>query len=84
MTAPVYVVSHHGKKFRCFSRETAIKRLSHFMAQRMFHRAGIETRPVTKIDRDDTIIHYVNRPIERYWLAQARCERRLRKLLTKK
>ncbi|KKF37021.1 hypothetical protein SY86_18835 [Erwinia tracheiphila] len=84
VSAPVYVVSHHGKTFRCFSRNTAIKRLAHFMAQRMFHRAGIETRPVTKIDRDDTTIHYVNRPIERYWLAQARCERRLRKILTRR
>lgn len=82
--APVYVVSHHGKTFRCFSRNTAIKRLAHFMVQRMFRRAGIETRPVTKIDRDDMAIHYVNRPIQRYWNAQVRCERRLRKLLAKK
>jgi hypothetical protein len=84
VSAPVYVVSHHGKTFRCFSRETAIKRLAHFMVQRMFHRAGIEIRPVTKIDRDDMTIHYVNRPIKRYWKAQVRCERRLRKVIAKK
>lgn len=79
--ALVYVVDHHGKRFRCFSRNTAIKRLAHYMVQRMFQRAGVETRPVTRIDRDDTTIHYVNRPIERYWKAQVRCERRIRKLL---
>jgi len=50
----------------------------------MFHRAGIETRPVTKIDRDDVAIHYVNKPIQRYWDAQVRCERRVRKLLSRK
>lgn len=84
VSAPIYMVSHHGKVFRCFSRNTAIKRLAHFMTQRMFHSAGIETRPVTRIDRDDMAINYVNRPIKRYWNAQARCERRLRKLLTMK
>ncbi|KMV67665.1 hypothetical protein WB66_12150 [bacteria symbiont BFo1 of Frankliniella occidentalis] len=84
VSAPVYVVSHHGKTFRCFSRATAIKRLAHFMSQRMFYRAGIETRPVTRIDRDDTTIHYVNRPTQRYWNAQVRCGRRLRRLLSKK
>ncbi|HBY4992035.1 TPA: hypothetical protein MIV63_11100 [Klebsiella pneumoniae] len=83
VSAPIYVVRHHGKTFRCFSRSTAIKRLAHFMAQRMFYRAGIETRPITRVDRDDTTIHYVNRPTQRYWNAQARCERRLRKMLSK-
>lgn len=84
VSAPVYVVSHHGKTFRCFSRNTAIKRLAHFMTQRMFCRAGIETRPVTKVDRDDVAIHYINKPIQRYCDAQARCERRLRKILSRK
>ncbi|EAT2220573.1 hypothetical protein F2H72_22400 [Salmonella enterica] len=84
VSAQVYVVSHHGKTFRCFSRNTAIKRLAHFMTQRMFCRAGIETRPVTKVDRDDVAIHYINKPIQRYWDAQARCERRLRKILSRK
>lgn len=84
VSAQVYVVSHHGKRFRCFSRNTAIKRLAHFMTQRMFCRAGIETRPVTKVDRDDVAFHYINKPIQRYWDAQARCERRLRKILSRK
>ncbi|EBP7230153.1 hypothetical protein GHW91_09365 [Salmonella enterica] len=84
VSAQVSVVSHHGKTFRCFSRNTAIKRLAHFMTQRMFCRAGIETRPVTKVDRDDVAIHYINKPIQRYWDAQARCERRLRKILSRK
>lgn len=84
VSAPVYVVSNHGKTFRYFSRNTAIKRLAHFMTQRMFCRAGIETRPVTKVDRDDVAIHYINKPIQRYWDAQARCERRLRKILSRK
>ncbi|AXC39894.1 hypothetical protein XH30_001447 [Salmonella enterica subsp. enterica serovar Bredeney] len=84
VSAPVYVVSNHGKTFRCFSRNTAIKRLAHFMTQRMFCRSGIETRPVTKVDRDDVAIHYINKPIQRYWDAQARCERRLRKILSRK
>jgi len=80
--APVYVVSYNGNKFRCFSRNTAIKRLSHYMTRRMFDRAGIETRPITRIDRDDTNILWINKPIKRYWNAQERCHRRLRKLIS--
>lgn len=84
VSAPVYVVSRYGKTFRCFTRNTAIKRLAHYMTQQMFYRAGIKTRAVTRIDRDDVAIHYINKPTQRYWDAQAKCERRIRKLLSRK
>ncbi|ULH12418.1 Rha family transcriptional regulator [Serratia marcescens] len=40
---PVYVVTRHGRSKKSFSRETAIRRLAHFMVQKTFDRAGVPT-----------------------------------------
>lgn len=41
---PVYFVMRHGRHKKCFSRETAINRLAHFMTEKVFKRAGVSSR----------------------------------------
>lgn len=74
---PVYVVTRHGRSKKCFSRETAISRLCHFMVQKTFDRAGIPTHEGGhQINRGEITLDY--------WQAHHRCERRIRKLLARK
>lgn len=82
---PVFVVARHGRHKKCFSRDTAINRLAHFMAEKVYSRAGISSRyPDIRIDRDDKIVWKRGDVLPRYLAAHMRCERRIRRLIAKK
>lgn len=48
---PVYFVMRNGRRKKCFSRETAINRLAHFMTEKVFKRAGVKSRVVKLIKK---------------------------------
>ncbi|MDX6916538.1 hypothetical protein R9X49_15620 [Pectobacterium carotovorum] len=82
---PVFVVSRHGRHKKCFSRDTAINRLAHFMTERVFFRAGLSSRqPDIRIYRDGEKVWTGGEVLPRYLTAHKRCERRIRRLLAKK
>lgn len=82
---PVYVVTRHGRSKKSFSRETAIRRLAHFMVQKTFDRAGVPTHEGGYQKEEDGITHFHRGEITLgYWQAHHRCERRIRKLLARK
>ena len=37
---PVFFITRHGRYKKCFSRNTAINHLAHFMTHKVFERAG--------------------------------------------
>lgn len=81
---PVYFVMRHGRRKKCFSRETAINRLAHFMTEKVFKRASVSSRIGETYKEVDGIIHW-NRgdPSPEYLSAHKRCIRRIRLLLAK-
>ncbi|RXA96925.1 hypothetical protein [Yersinia sp. 2105 StPb PI] len=81
---PVYFVMRHGRHKKCFSRETAINRLAHFMTEKVFKRAGVSSRIGETYKEVDGIIHW-NRgeSSPEYIAAHNRCIRRIRRLLAK-
>lgn len=82
---PVYVVTRHGRSKKSFSRETAIRRLAHFMVQKTFDSAGIPTHEGGYQKEEGGVIHFHRGEITlSYWQAHHRCERRIRKLLAHK
>lgn len=82
---PVYVVSRHGRCKKCFSRDTAINRLAHFMTEKVCARAGISShQPDTRIIRDGVEMWQRGEVLPKYLEAHARCERRIRRLLAHK
>lgn len=82
---PVYVVTRHGRSKKCFSRETAISRLCHFMVQKTFDRARIETHENANYQENNGCITYQRgEPTIDYWQAHYRCVRRVRKLLARR
>ncbi len=82
---PVFVVTRHGRSKKCFSRETAIRRLAHFMTQKVFDRAGANTHEGGYQKEENGIIHFSRGELTlTYWQAHFRCEKRIRKLLAKK
>ncbi|WP_052510492.1 hypothetical protein [Pectobacterium odoriferum] len=82
---PVFVVSLHGRHNKCFSRDTAINRLAHFMTEKVYSCAGIRSRhPDVRIDRDDKDVWKRGEVLPRYLTAHMRCVRRIRRLLAKK
>ncbi|HFQ6840902.1 hypothetical protein I5N18_16365 [Serratia marcescens] len=82
---PVYVVTRHGRSKKSFSRETAIRRLAHFMVQKTFDRAGVPTHEGGYQKEEGGAIHFHRGEITLgYWQAHHRCERRIRKLLARK
>ncbi|HFD7737995.1 TPA: hypothetical protein ACF54C_001735 [Serratia marcescens] len=82
---PVYVVTRHGRSKKSFSRETAIRRLAHFMVQKTFDRAGVPTHEGGYQKEEGGVIHFHRGEITLgYWQAHHRCERRIRKLLARK
>jgi hypothetical protein len=82
---PVYVVTRHGRYKKCFSRDTAINRLAHFMTEKVFRRSGIESRLGRGYrETDGVIIFDRGEPSPEYIIAHIRCMRRIRRLLAKK
>ncbi|HBC7422040.1 TPA: hypothetical protein KEY88_004792 [Serratia marcescens] len=82
---PIYVVTRHGRSKKSFSRETAIRRLAHFMVQKTFDRAGVPTHEGGYQKEEGGVIHFHRGEITLgYWQAHHRCERRIRKLLARK
>lgn len=81
---PVYFVMRHGRRKKCLSRETAINRLSHFMTEKVFKRAGVSSRVGEKYTQVDGCIHWERgEPSPEYISAHNRCMRRIRRLLAK-
>ncbi|MER0046543.1 hypothetical protein ABRP56_09125 [Pectobacterium odoriferum] len=82
---PVFVVSRHGRYKKCFSRDTAINRLAHFMTEKVYFRAGIDSRHLnTRIVRDGVEMWQRGEVLPRYVESHERCERRIRRLLARK
>ncbi|MCW2485752.1 hypothetical protein J5069_07555 [Candidatus Symbiopectobacterium sp. NZEC127] len=82
---PVYVVYRHGRYKKCFSRDTAINRLAHFMTEKVYARAGIRShQPDTRIVRNGVEMWQRGEVLPKYREAHARCERRIRRLLAHK
>lgn len=81
---PVYFVMRHGRRKKCFSRETAINRLAHFMTEKVFKRAGVSSSIGETYTEVDGCIHW-NRgeSSPEYISAHKRCMRRIRRLLAK-
>ncbi|CNH89505.1 hypothetical protein ACSMDF_13600 [Yersinia enterocolitica] len=83
---PVYFVMRHGRRKKCFSRETAINRLAHFMTEKVFKRAGVKSRvgeTYTTLE-DGRIAHNRGEHTIDYIIAHSRCMRRIRRLLAKR
>lgn len=74
----------HGRHKKCFSRETAINRLAHFMTEKVFKRAGVSSRIGETYTEVDGCIHW-NRgeSSPEYIAAHNRCIIRIRRLLAK-
>ncbi|OVZ98293.1 hypothetical protein CBW53_05045 [Yersinia frederiksenii] len=81
---PVYSITRHGRRKKCLSRETAINRLAHFMTEKVFKRADINSRIGDKYTQVDGCIHWDRgEPSPDYIAAHTRCVRRIRRLLAK-
>ncbi|MBG6247005.1 MULTISPECIES: hypothetical protein [Symbiopectobacterium] len=80
---PVYVVYRHGRYKKCFSRDTAINRLAHFMTEKVFRRANRSSRR-PDVYREDAEAWERGEVLPEYKLAHARCELRISRLLAEK
>lgn len=81
----LFVAMRHGRMKRCFSRDTAIRYLAFFMTTEAFRRSGFQQRhPRVRIDRDDMEVWRDGETKAEYLAAHQRCERRLRRILTRK
>lgn len=82
---PLFVAARHGRQKKCFSRDTAIRYLAFFMTTEAFRRSGFQQRhPRERIDRDDMEVWRDGETKAEYLAAHQRCERRLRRILTRK
>ena len=82
---PLFVAQRHGRIKKCFSRDTAIRYLAFFMTTEAFNRSGFQQRhPRVRIDRDDMEVWRDGETKAEYLAAHQRCERRLRRILTRK
>lgn len=82
---PLFVAARHGRQKKCFSRDTAIRYLAFFMTTEAFRRSGFQQRhPRVRIDRDDMEVWRDGQTKAEYLAAHQRCERRLRRILTRK
>ncbi|HCC7866855.1 hypothetical protein NYE91_09290 [Citrobacter freundii] len=82
---PLFVAARHGRQKKCFSRDTAIRYLAFFMTTEAFRRSGFQQRhPRVRIDRDDMEVWRDGETKAEYLAAHQRCERRLRRILTRK
>ncbi|TYL43926.1 hypothetical protein [Dickeya sp. ws52] len=82
---PVFIVSRHGRSRRFLSRSAAINNLAHFMVTGVFDKAHIPTHePIQRVYVEGVLAERRGPLTERYWLAHSRCERRIRRLLSRK
>lgn len=82
---PLFVAARHGRQKKCFSRDTAIRYLAFFITTEAFRRSGFQQRhPRVRIDRDDMEVWRDGETKAEYLAAHQRCERRLRRILTRK
>ncbi|HFO2530940.1 TPA: hypothetical protein ACHJX8_000470 [Yersinia enterocolitica] len=82
---PVYFVMRHGRRKKCFSRDTAIRYMAFYMTDKVFKRAGILSRvgeTYTTLE-DGRIAHNRGEHTIDYIIAHSRCMRRIRRLLAK-
>ncbi|EPT4022371.1 hypothetical protein ACVQMG_000530 [Enterobacter roggenkampii] len=84
----LYVAARHGRMKRCFSRDTAIRHLAHFLASHAFAVSGFEKRypDVQKIhpDKPDLTCWLRGDLTHEYRQAHQRTVRRLRRILARK
>jgi hypothetical protein len=79
----VYQISYRGNRRSFFTRDAAISNLSKWVTKKVFKRAGIVYRPITKIDGQPSKF-WINPPTAQFLRAEARCLRRIKKLLNKR
>lgn len=81
----LFVAARHGRMKRCFSRDTAIRHLAHFLASHAFASSGfLERHPdVRKTGPDGEVWLRGNVTLE-YFEAHQRTVRRLRRILASK
>lgn len=81
---PVYFVRRWGREKKCFSRDTAIRRLAHFMTDKAFQRSGFTVNlPDRRIIRDGVEMWQRGELTGEYEQAHQRCVRRLRLILAR-
>lgn len=81
----LFVAAHHGRMKRCFSRDTAIRYLAHFLTSHAFARSGFaERHPDTREMRSDGEVWVRGAVTQEYSLAHQRTVRRLRRILASK
>lgn len=83
--SPIYVAERHGRRKKCFSRDTAIRYMAFYMTDKVFKRAGILSRvgeTYTTLE-DGRIAHNRGEHTIDYIIAHSRCMRRIRRLLAK-
>ncbi len=81
----LFVATRHGRMKRCFSSDTAIRYLAHFLTSHAFARSGFaERHPDTREMRPDGEV-WVRGPVTlEYSRAHERTVRRLRRMLARK
>ena len=81
----LFVAARHGRMKRCFSRDTAIRHLAHFLTSHAFARSGfMERHPDTRECRPGGEVWVRGEVTVNYFLAHQRTVRRLRRMLASK
>lgn len=84
ISAPVYVVTRHGRSRRFLSRSAALNNLVHYMLTGAFDKAGIPTHgPSTPVLINGHMAEKRGDLTEGYWNAYHRTYRRVMKLLAR-
>ncbi len=79
---PVFFVTRHERYKKCFSRNTAINHLAHFMTHKVFECSGfVEREPDYRVFINGTEMWERGAVTEKYIAAQRRCQRRIRKII---
>lgn len=82
---PVFVVTRHGYRKRCLSRDTALWALAKFMTRKVFQHSGFaaEYESIREV-RPEGEVWVSQGPTLHFTSALGRCVRRLRRLLAHK
>lgn len=81
----LFVAARHGRMKRCFSRDTAIRYLAHFLASHAFAVSGFKERhPDTREMRPEGEVWLRGSTTPEYHQAHQRTVRRLRRILAHK
>ena len=82
---PLFVAERHGRQKKCFTIDTAIRYLAFFMTTKTFQRSRFTQRhPDELIEKDGTEVWQRGETTCEYDDAHQRCERRLRRILSRK